>query len=147
MSILTNLKLVTAKKNHAVSPTVGKRLKLCAKLKEQAELVAAEQAGGVYAPKRLKTVTDKQTGERRTVETVKRVKPWHWLNDGGKINLAVKYGAKTMTLAKGGKNCIELASSDELVPTLNALIDAAIAGELDEAIAAASAATRTAFGK
>ena len=147
MSILTNLKLITGKKIRTVSPIVNKRLKLCAKLKEQLELCTAEQAGEVYAPKRLKTISDQVTGERRVVETVKRVKPWHWLNDSGKINLAIKYGAKTMTLAKGGKNCIEIASNAELVPTLNSLIDAVIAGELDDAITEASAATRTAFGK
>ncbi len=147
MGILTSLKLATGKKNKTVSPVIGKRLKLCAKLKEQLEHCTAERAGEVYALKRLKTTTNKVTGERSVVETIKSVKPWYWVNDSGKINLAVKYGAKTLTLAKGGKNCIEIASSDELVPTINVLIDAAIAGELDDAIAEASAATRKAFGK
>ena len=49
-------------------------------------------------------------------------------------------------LAKG-KNAIELASGEELIAALHALIAAAMAGELDTQIEAASGALRAGFVK
>ena len=89
---------------------------------------------------------DPFTGERKTVEAVKRVKEWFWINDTGKINLAVRYGSKVLELAKG-KNAIELASGDELITALQTLKTAALAGELDTQIEAASGALRAGFKK
>ena len=147
MSTLSTLKLVVSKKHAAVSPVVHRRNKLCAKLHEQIELCEAKKAGNTYAPKRLKTYTNKQTGERMTVESVKRVKEWFWISDNGKINLAVKYGAKTLPLNKKGANAIELASGDELIATLKSLKAAVLDGELDDAISEISEATRARFIK
>jgi hypothetical protein len=147
MSTLTALKLVIGKKNQTVAPIVQRRNKLVAKLHEQIELCEAQRNGTTYAPKRLKTYTNKQTGERMTVEVAKRVKEWFWISDSGKINLAVKYGAKTLPLNKKGANAIELASGDELINTLKSLKTAVADGELDDAINEVSSATRLAFGK
>jgi hypothetical protein len=91
-------------------------------------------------------VVDRHTGERKTIEAVKRVKEWFWISDTGKINLAVRYGSRVLELAKG-KNAIELASGDELIAALQALKTATLAGELDAAIDAASGALRAGFGK
>lgn len=147
MSTLTALKLVVGKKHQTVAPIVHRRNKLIAKLHEQIELCEAQRSGTTYAPKRLKTYTNKQTGERMTVEVVKRVKEWFWISNSGKINLAVKYGAKTLPLNKKGANAIELASGDELINTLKSLKVAVADGELDDAINEVSSATRLAFGK
>ena len=91
-------------------------------------------------------MVDRHTGERKTIEAVKRVKEWFWISDTGKINLAVRYGSRVLELAKG-KNAIELASGDELIAALQALKTATLAGELDAAIDAASGALRAGFGK
>jgi hypothetical protein len=148
MSVLTNLKLVVSKRHQTVSPIVHRRNKLVAKLHEQIELCESQQAGKTYAPTRLKTYTNKQTGERVAVEMVKRVKQWFWIADSGKINLAIKYGAKTLTLNKKTKaNCIELSSGAELIDTLKALMTDVLNGALDEAIAEVSTATRIGFSK
>ena len=148
MSTLNSLKLVVSKRHLTVSPVVHRRNKLVAKLHEQIELCEAKQSGKTYAPTRLKTYTNKQTGERVAVETVKRVKEWFWINDAGKINLAIKYGAKTLMLNKKTKaNCIELINGDELINTLKALKTDVLNGVLDEAIAEVSTATREGFGK
>ena len=80
------------------------------------------------------------------MEAVKRVKEWFWISDSGKINLSVRYGSKTLELAKG-KNAIELASGDELIAVLLKLKEAVLAGELDAQIEAASGALRAGFGK
>ena len=147
MAFLTNLKLVVSKKHQTVAPIVQRRNKLINKLHEQIELCEAQQAGKTYAPTRLKTYTNKQTGERMTVEATKRVKEWFWIGDSGKINLAIKYGAKTLPLNAKGANAIELKDGDELIATLKELKVATANGELDDAITKVSNATREAFGK
>ena len=147
MAFLTNLKLVVSKKHQTVAPIVQRRNKLINKLHEQIELCEAQQAGKTYAPTRLKTYTNKQTGERMTVEATKRVKEWFWIGDSGKINLAIKYGAKTLPLNAKGANAIELKDGDELIATLKELKVATANGELDEAITKVSNAPREAFGK
>ena len=147
MSTLNTLKLVTSKKHLTVSPVVHRRNKLSAKLHEQIELCEAKKEGQNYAPKKLKTFTNKQTGERMTVEVAKRVKEWFWINDAGKINLAIKYGAKTLPLNKKGANAIELSTGEELINTLKSIKVAVLNGELDDAITEVSEATRSAFKK
>jgi hypothetical protein len=146
MSTLASLKLVASKKAKQATPVVLRRNKLAAKLNEQIELAQAQKEGRPYAPKRIKTLVNAETGERTTVEATKRVKEWYWINDAGKINLSVRYGAKVLELAKG-KNAIELSTGDELISTLVLLKDAVIAGELDEAINNASDKLRAGFGK
>ncbi|MBT8550540.1 hypothetical protein G6731_01005 [Polynucleobacter paneuropaeus] len=147
MSIVTNLKLITTAKRTAISPIMQRRNKLLAKVQEQLELCEAQRNQQTYAPKRIKTVTNKETGERMTVETVKRVKEWFWIAENGKINLAVKYGSKTLPLNKKGANAIELTNGTELIGTLHKLKDAVVAGEFDDAINEVSDATRKAFNK
>ena len=147
MSALNGLKLVTSKKHSTLSPIVHRRNKLCTKIHEQIELCEAQKAGQTYAPKKLKTFVNRQTGERITAEVVKRVKEWFWIGDNGKINLAIKYGSKTLALNKKGANAIELSTGDELINTLKSLKIAVINGELDEAITDVSEATRAGFGK
>jgi len=147
MSIVTNLKLITTAKRTAISPVMQRRSKLLAKVQEQLELCEAQRNQQTYAPKRIKTITNKETGERMTVETVKRVKEWFWIAENGKINLAVKYGAKTLSLNKKGANAIELTNGTELIGTLHKLKDAVVAGEFDDAISEVSDATRKAFNK
>ena len=147
MSTLTALKLVVGKRNATVAPIVVRRNKLISKLHEQIELCEAQRHGTTYAPKRLRSYTDKLSGERVTVEAVKRVREWFWVSDSGKINLAVKYGAKTLALNKKGANAIQLASGDELIATLKTLKICVANGEFDDAIAEVSKATKLAFGK
>ncbi len=147
MSTLNSLKLVISKKSKTVAPIVVRRNKLCAKLDEQLKLCEAKKEGKQYTPTHLKAVVDKQTGERITTETVKKVREWFWINESGKINLAVKYGAKTLPLNRKGANAIELNDGDELIGTLKKLKVMVANGELDEAINEMSLETRKAFGK
>jgi len=146
MTVLSKLKLVSSKKERNVSPIVARRNKLAAKIEEQLEFATAQRDGRIYAPKRLKNVTDKVTGERKTVEATKRIKEWYWTNSTGKIHLSIRYGSKTLEFAKG-KNAIEISTGDELLATLANLKEAVIAGELDEAISQASEKLKAGFSK
>ena len=148
MSALTSMKLVASKRHQTVAPIVVRRNKLVTSIHQQIALCEAQKNGETYAPKHLKTFTDKHTGERKTIETVKRVKEWFWIGDSGKINLAIKYGAKTLTLdKKKGFNAIEVDNGDELIKTLTLLKGCVLNGEFDDAINEVSTATRKAFGK
>ena len=147
MPVLTNLKLVTSQKQRTISPIIQRRQKLIDKIDEQLKSCEAQKAGEEYAPKRMRTYTNKHTGERMTVEAVKRVKNWFWIAEDGKINLAVKYGSKTLTLNKKGANAIQLATGDELIAALSSLKAAVADGELDEAINEVSSITRDGFKK
>ena len=146
MNALANLKLVAAKRSTPQSPAQQRRTKLCKKLHEQMQLATAQAEGRVYAPAKFKTVTDAETGAKRSIETIKKVKQWWWTDSDGKVNLSVRYGAKVLELAKG-KNAIEIASADELVPTLSLIKQAVEDGSLDAQIEAASNKLRSGFKK
>ncbi len=145
MTFIAKLKLVASKRERNLSPIVVRRNKLASKIEEQLQLATAQKEGRLYAHKRIKTVTN-DAGERVAIETTKRVKEWFWTTPANKINLSVRYGSKTLELAKG-KNAIELSTGDELLATLSLLKDAVIAGELDEAITNASDKLRAGFSK
>ncbi len=145
MSIIAKLKLVSSKRDRTTNPIVVRRTKLHAKLNEQLELATAQKEGRIYAPKRIKTVTNAD-GNRVSVEATKRVKEWFWTAAGNKIYLSIRYGSKILELAKG-KNAIELATSDELIATLSQLKDAVLAGEFDDAMSLASNKLRAGFSK
>ena len=145
MSFIAKLKLVASKRERNLSPIIVRRNKLAAKIEEQLQLATAQKEGRLYAPKRIKNVTNAE-GERVAVETTNRVKEWYWTTPANKINLCVRYGSKTLELSKG-KNAIELSSGDELLSTLSMLKEAVIAGELDDAITNASDNLRAGFSK
>ena len=145
MSFIAKLKLVSSKRERNLSPIIVRRNKLAAKIEEQLQLATAQKEGRLYAPKRIKNVTNAE-GERVAVETTKRIKEWYWTTPTNKINLCVRYGSKTLELSKG-KNAIELSSGEELLSTLSMLKDAVIAGELDDAITNASDNLRAGFSK
>jgi hypothetical protein len=146
MSALSGLKLVAAKRPQAATPLVQRRNKLSNQLFEQIELARCMSEGKTYAPTRLRNLRDKHTGERRTVEAVKRVRQWWFVADSGKVCLQVRYGTRVMEIAKG-KNSIEVASAAELLTVLATVKSAVEAGELDAQIDAASAAVRQRFSK
>lgn len=60
----------------------------------------------------------------------KRIKRW-WVNDAtGNCLLAIRYGSKVLELEKG-KTAIVVGNPDQLVPTIETVIAAINAGELD----------------
>ncbi len=145
MTALLKLKLVSVQAGQK-SPTVLRRNKLTGKLEDQIRLAKAANAGGVYAAKKVKFVTDAETGERKQVELARRVKPWFFATPNGKLALTLRYGAKQLEIVKG-KNAIEVAGMDDLIATLEIIKEAAQAGELDAQIEQVSGALRAGFAK
>ena len=145
MATLDNLKFTTAVKARHQAPVVGRRNKLGKKLWEQIKLAEAQITGAEFTVNRLKTVRDTD-GNKRTVEVPKRIKPWWFTSEQGKVCLTVKYGSAVLELKKGLPS-IELASEDQLVGTLQMVKQAVESGELDKEIEAASGALRANFGR
>jgi len=130
MSAFSGLKLVAAKRPQTAAPAVVRRAKLAGQIAEQMELVRANAAGTTYAPMRVRSVLDKATGLRSSVQHAKRVKQWWFTADTGRVCLQVRYGTRVLELAKG-KNSIDVGSTTELLAALEVVKRAVEAGELD----------------
>ena len=143
---LATLKLSTAVKPTHMPVIQVRRNKLVRRLWEQMELAKAQQAGTHFAPIKFRSIADPDTGIRRQVEMPKRVKPWWFVTDTGKLVLSVRYGTKVVELAKG-KVAVEVGVEKDLVPTLELIKRAVEAGELDVQIEAAALKLRDGFVK
>jgi len=146
MSTLDGLKLSTAKKPAHIPTVVFRRNKLSSKLWEQIQLAKSQIDGTTFAVKKFRTIKDKETGLRKSVEVNKRLREWWFKNEQGKVCVSVKYGTKVIELAKG-KHSVEVSSADELVKALSTIKQAVEAGELDSQIELASGALKAGFRK
>ena len=146
MSGLTALKLVQAKREKGMSPQHARRQKLSAKLTEQIQMAKAEQSGSEFSPVRIRTVRDEATGQSRRVEVPKRLKPWWWTDDKGKLCITVRYGARTLEIVEG-KNAIETDSIADVIASLQVIRSAVDAGELDKRIDAVMAQVKAGSSK
>ena len=146
MTTFTELKLTATKKQVQIPQVLQRRNKLSKRLWEQIELAKAEQAGTTFAVSKFRSYTDRDSGIRKQVETNKRLKAWWFVGDNGKLAIAVRYGAKVLELAKG-KYAVEVATKNDLVPTLQIIKTAVESGELDIAIESAANILRKGFIK
>ena len=145
MSTLSALKLTAAKRSTGISPQVNRRMKLLKKIDDQIALAKALATGGTYTTSRFRTVKDDEGGSR-SVEIQKKVRPWWFPTESGKIALSIRYGARVVEISKG-KSAIEVASGDDLINALVLVKKAVESGELDAQIESASIKLREGFGK
>jgi hypothetical protein len=145
MSTLSALKLTAAKRSTGISPQVNRRMKLLKKIDDQIALAKALATGGTYTTSRFRTVKDDEGGSR-SVEIQKKVRPWWFPTEAGKIALSIRYGARVVEISKG-KSAIEVASGDDLINALVLVKKAVESGELDAQIESASIKLREGFGK
>ena len=146
MSMLKGLTFTTAPgAANLVSPVEYRRNKLVANLMEQRDIAVADVEG------RELTITRKrweltETGEKKRVEVAKRLKRW-WTTDAeGRVVLVVRWGSKLLEL-QGDKAAVVVGDKAKLVPTLDKLVQAARAGELDAAIDKANKARARSVAK
>ena len=143
MSTLETLKLVTITKLAKLSPVVQRRNKLSDRIWEQIQLAEAKSNGSTYAPLKSKRLKDLE-GNIKLLEVPKRIKPWWFTAQNGKVCLILRYGSKVLEIAQG-KTAIELDKPAELIQTLHTIKEAVEAGELDYLIDAATEAVRMGF--
>ena len=146
MSGLSALKLVQAKREKGNSPQHARRQKLSTKLAEQIQLAKAQQSGTEFSPVRVRTVKDEVTGQSRKVEVPKKLKPWWWTDDKGKLCITVRYGARTLEIVEG-KNAIETDSIADVITSLQVIRTAVDSGELDKRIDAVMGQVTAGFAK
>ena len=140
MKSLQDLKFVHVDRRVPLTPREVRRIKLCLKVEEQLRMAQAAAEGSVFNATRLKRVLDPSTGERVTKEVSKRMKPWWWQSESGRLCLSVRYGSKVIEVVKG-RNAIEAANFHELIGVLETIRTAASSGDLDMQIDALFAPT------
>jgi hypothetical protein len=146
MSGLSALKLVTSKRHQGNSPQQSRRQKLSSKLDEQIQLAKAVQSGEDFSPVKIRTVKDEATGESRKVEVPKKLKPWWWTGENGKLCITVRYGARTLEIVEG-KNAIEIDTIADVITSLQVIRTAVDSGELDKRIDAVMGQVKAGFTK
>lgn len=146
-AILNNLKFVAAKRPTHMPAVQVRRNKLSNKLFEQIKLATALRDGNTYAPLRLRSVRDRDTGEIKRMELPKRIRQWWFTADNGKVCVHIKYGSKTLELGGKGKNSVEVANGDELIKVLETIKSAVEAGELDIQLESAGLKLKDGFAK
>ena len=118
--------------------------KLSSNLWSQIQL--ANAYGDSYTEKKFRTFKDRQTGETRSVEVMKRIRQMWFVGESGKVCVQIKYGSRILEFSKG-KNAIEVSSGEELIAALNTLKTAVESGELDSQLNLAADSVKEKFKK
>ena len=82
----------------------------------------------------------------RQIEVAKKVRPWFFTADSGKVVVQLRYGSKVIDIAKG-KNSIEVNDGTHLISVLETLKVAVETGELDAQVSGAAEAVKARFAK
>ena len=128
-TILKSLSLSVLPTMQAMSPEQHRRAKLIRKLMEQKVIAEADRDGREPNIIQRRWVTT-ESGARAAIDAPKRIKRW-WVKDAaGNFLLALRYGSKVLELEKG-KTAIVVGNPEQLVPTIEMIIAAINAGELD----------------
>jgi hypothetical protein len=146
MSAISKLKLVAATRSSQITPVQFRRNKICRRLHEQIMLAKSQQDGKQYSTTKFRTTTDSQTGERKSIEVMRVVKPWWFTTENGKTAISVRYGVRVLELAKG-KFAVEVATNLDIASTLEIIKSAVESGELDAQLEAAAGKLRNGFKK
>ena len=146
MSQLSSLNLVAVKKPMQQPAIVIRRNKLSSHLWEQIQLAKGQLSGTPFVLMKFRSIKDAHTGVRKQVEVPKRIKPWWFQSEDGKVCVSIKYGARILELAKG-KPSIQVDSAEDLIKALEAVKVAVEAGDLDAQIENASDLLRAGFRK
>ncbi|MEI6557549.1 MAG: hypothetical protein WCO00_04015 [Rhodospirillaceae bacterium] len=122
------------------------RRKMVAALDHQANLASAELKGETYTVEIEKWVeTDKETRAKARVRVQKIIRPMWYRNGADAILLELRFANKPVTI--NGKPSIVVGTIEKLVPTIQTIRKAVLAGELDTALKAAADSRKRAFKK
>lgn len=140
MSVLKTLKLSAAvPAASANDPLSRARDKLLGQLAEQKSMVSATLEGRLYEPPKVPAIRKDASGQRVRVEVARRVRKGWFQDQAGTVHFIMRVGGKPLEL-QPGKAAISIGSLDKLPSTIDALISAVRAGELDPQVKEAAAA-------
>jgi hypothetical protein len=141
MMQLKSLTFAALSRLTAADPVIHRRNKLIVRLQQQIALVQDPQ----FTLTRQKWITD-ETGVKKLHELRKRVRAWWRIDPTGAVVLTVRYGAKPIEFEKG-KAAIVVGKKEKLISTLETVITAVEAGELDGVLAQMSKSAVLTKGK
>ena len=125
MTQLKSLTFAPLPRLSAADPVIQRRSKLIVRLQQQIALVQDPN----FTLTRQKWIAD-EAGVKQLRELKKRVRAW-WRTDAtGAVVLMVRYGARVIEFEKG-KAAITVGKKEKLIPTIETVILAVEAGELD----------------
>lgn len=136
MKFLDGLKVVLAEKPANISPILSKRGCVIEKLYAQIECAKAKSEGKEYFVTHMRSFRS-ETGEKIQSQQVKKVRPWWYRTNEGKLVFEVRFANKKVELAKG-KTGLEVSDLNSLIPALELMIKAVENGELDNSLTAIS---------
>ena len=125
----------------AADPVIQRRNKLIVRLQQQIALVQDPQ----FTLTRQKWVAD-EAGVKQLRELKKRVRAWWRTDPTGAVVLTVRYGARVIEFAPG-KAAIAVGKKEKLIPTIETVIAAVEAGELDAVLGQMSKTAVMTMGK
>ncbi len=136
MSILDTLTLTDATKKQALPPHIAIRQRLAEAIELQIAAYTAEAAGQTYVKKVERYVTDPATGERTKAKVNGKFRRWWWVDASGKVMLEIRYANKPLEI-KAGKRVVAIETKEQIIPVLEKIKAAVVAGELDKSLNAA----------
>lgn len=128
-STLAKLKLTTRPQVPAITPLQTKQNKLIARLEEQKAMAVCHLENESYVAYKEVWVTDEGSSEKRKVKRPKKVRAWFYQVDGV-LYFEIRYGNKALELQKG-KSAIQIGKAENLLSTIDTIIEAVKQGELD----------------
>jgi hypothetical protein len=129
MTQLKSLTFAALPKLTAADPVIQRRNKLIVRLQQQIALVQDPQ----FTLTRQKWIAD-EAGVKQLRELRKKVRAWWRTDPTGAVVLTVRYGARVIEFAPG-KAAIAVGKKEKLISTLETVIAAVEAGELDGVLA------------
>jgi hypothetical protein len=126
---LQALTFTTKPKIEAINPIEVKRAKLIIRLNEQRAMVQCLLTNTEFTAFKDVFIVDEQSGEKRKVKRPKRIRPWFY-QSAGKYYFEIKYGTKSLEIQKN-KPAIDVGNKDELLTTIDTVIDAVSNGFMD----------------
>lgn len=128
-SILSKLKLAVRPSKAVLTPLQAKQNKLIARLEEQKAIATCHLENESYVAYKEVSVSDEESGEKRKVKHPKKVKTWFY-QVNNVYYFEIRYGNKALELQKG-KTAIQIGKAENLLTTIDTIIEAVKQGELD----------------
>lgn len=137
MPVLDHLETSSKTKADAQETTQQRLRRLLREnLSEQREIAEADIGGKQLVKTKTIYVPDKRTGEITRQQVSRRLRRWFWQNPDGTASLQLFYGNVPLRI-QGSDTTIEVKSLSAVPNTIDLVIEAIEAGELDEALSEA----------
>lgn len=141
MTQLKSLTFAPLPRLTAADPVLQRRNKLVVRLQQQIALINDPN----FTLSRQKWIADEH-GVKQLRDLRKKVRPWWRTDVTGNVVLKVLYGARAIEFEKG-KAAVAVGKKEKLIPTIETVIAAVEAGELDTALGQMSKSAVLAKGK